>query len=157
MENEGQIWPLFGDSSMGNRTHYTICENNLILCEGSSGADYNSIAYYQIEPHAYTATCSEAIVQDGLKYYFATEDSYEFSYISEANQNDYESYYQIEPHAYTATCSEAIVQDGLKYYFATEDSYEFSYISEANQNDYESFTTHHLAKEDIQWLKLSEF
>lgn len=110
METEGQIWPLFGDSSMGNRTHYTICENNLILCEGSSGADYNSIAYYQIEPHAYTATCSEAIVQDGPKYYFATEDSY-----------------------------------------------GFSYISEANQNDYESFTTHHLAKEDIQWLKLSEF
>lgn len=110
MESEGQIWPLFGDSTMGNRTHYTICENNMIRCESSSGAAYNTVAYYRVEPHAYTSVCSEAIVQEEQTYYFATENSH-----------------------------------------------VFSYMDAATQADYEALTVKYPEKEDIQWLKLSEF
>ena len=67
------------------------------------------------------------------------------------------AYYQVDSHSYTANCKEAVYQEGDNYYFGILDDNDFLQSSTATADDYEALNNKYPLKNDIEWLKLSEF
>lgn len=61
--------PLDPNGAMGNRMYYTICENNMLKETGSSGADQNTVTYYELKQDTATLLINERVSQDGTDYY----------------------------------------------------------------------------------------
>ncbi len=63
------IKPLDSKGTMGNGTHYTICENNMIKQYESNGETLNSVEYYQLNPNSIVLRQIEGVSQEGSMYY----------------------------------------------------------------------------------------
>lgn len=88
IEGEGQVVPLF-DLNMGEFTEYQICTDNMIRGYERAGNVVRIIAYYRVDPHAYSATCSEAVYTDMSQFYFATLENGNWEYQSAATEQDF--------------------------------------------------------------------
>lgn len=88
IEGEGQVVPLF-DLSMGEYTEYQLCKDNMIRGYERAGNVVRIIAYYRVEPHSYSASCSEAVYTDMSRFYFASLENGEWKYQSAATEQDF--------------------------------------------------------------------
>ena len=88
IEGEGQVVPLF-DLRMGEYTEYQLCEDNMIRGYERSGNVVRVIAYYRVELHSYSASCSEAVYTDMSQFYFAALENDEWKYKSAATEQDF--------------------------------------------------------------------
>lgn len=88
IEGEGQVVPLF-DISMGEYTEYQLCADNMIRGYERAGNIVRIIAYYRVEPHSYSASCSEAVYTDMSQFYFASLENGEWKYQSAATEQDF--------------------------------------------------------------------
>lgn len=84
------IKPLDSRKIMGNGSHYTICENNMIKQYESNGEALNIVEYYQLNPNSIVLRQIEGASQDGSRYYR------HFSGGLEAEQITEQRYYKIE-------------------------------------------------------------
>ncbi len=88
IESERQVSPLF-DLRMGEYTEYQLCVDNMIRGYEREGNVIRIIAYYRVEPHAYDASCSEAVYTDMSNYYFATLENGKWNFQTAATYNDF--------------------------------------------------------------------
>ena len=84
------IQPLDAKETIGNESHYTICENNMIKKCESNGGTTNTVEYYQLNPNSIVLRQIEGASQEGSMYYR------HFSGGLEAEQITEQRYYEID-------------------------------------------------------------
>lgn len=71
------LMPLDENKTMGDRSHYTVCNNNLIREETSAGAEENQVTYYELQENTTTLFWVDSAVQSSvtgyMDYYRSTD------------------------------------------------------------------------------------
>lgn len=163
------INPIFADSlyfpdgysQTGMSLYYTVFDlandgvPELFISDGDSL--YGAYGLFenegQICPLIYTGT---AYMGDRAKYYICENNMIKSEGSGGASSNII-AYYQVNPHSQNATCTEAIYQENANYYWGKLDGNNFEQSSPATADEYENLKNKYPLKNDIQWLKLSEF
>ncbi len=118
--------PLDEDGTMGNRTHYTVCDNNMIKKAASSGAGQNSVEFYQLNKNSVTLKQIEGASQDNTSYYRHFSGGLEAEEISLQQYNEITGKYPLKGNIEWHKLSELQIS-------ATENSAPIIY--KATQND----------------------